>query len=89
MSAKETKKEDKKLHVEVVRQMLTLSTSGFGLVAALAWNNVIQEFVNKYVKKWLPDGSGIISLLIYAIIVTLLAVFVTLQLSRLSQRLQK
>lgn len=81
-------KEEKKLHVEVVRQMVTLSTSGFGLVAALAWNSVIQELVNDYVKKWLPQGSGIISLLIYAVIITLLAVAVTLQLSKLLQHLE-
>ena len=78
----------KKLHIEVVRQMVTLSTSGFGLVAALSWNNVIQEFVNDYIKKWLPNGSGLISLLIYAIIITALAVFVTLQLSKLLKRLE-
>lgn len=89
MPEKKDKKENKKLHVEVVKQMLTLSTSAFGLVAALAWNSVIQEFVNSYVKKWLPNGSGLISLLIYAVIITLLAVFVTLQLSRFSDRLQK
>jgi hypothetical protein len=68
--------------------MLALATSGFGLVAALAWNSLIQEFVNSYVKKWLPSGSGIISLLIYAVIVTVLAVFITYQLSKLSERLQ-
>ncbi len=80
--------EDKKLHIEIVRQMLTLATSGFGLVAALAWNSVIQEFVNTYVKTWLPNGSGIISLLLYAIIITALAVFITLQLSKLLKRLE-
>jgi len=89
MAKKETKSEKKKLQVEIVKQMLTLSTSAFGLVAALAWNSLIQEFVNSYVKKWLPSGSGIISLLIYAVIVTLLAVFVTLQLSRISEKLQE
>ncbi len=80
------KKEDKKLHIEVVRQMLALATSGFGLVAALAWNSVIQEFVNTYLKKILPAGSGIWSLLIYAVIVTILAVAVTLQLSKILDR---
>ncbi len=89
MAKKTQSKEEKKLHIEVIRQMVTFSTSGFGLVAALAWNNFIQELVNNYVKKWLPGNSGLISLLIYALIVTFLAVFVTLQLSRLSQRLQK
>jgi Na+/melibiose symporter-like transporter len=86
---KTKKRENKKLHVEIVKQMVTLSTSGFGLVAALAWNSVIQEFVNTYVKKWLPANSGIISLLIYALIITALAVVVTIQLSKLSEKLQK
>lgn len=89
MAEKEETKEEKRLHVEVIRQMVTLSTSGFGLVAALAWNSLIQEVVNSYVKKWLPGNSGIISLLIYALVVTVLAVFITLQLSRLSRRLQE
>lgn len=80
--------EEKALHIEVVDKMLTLATSGFGLVAALAWNGLIQEFVNSYVKKFLPEGSGIISLLVYAIIVTVLAVVVTIQLSRLLKRLK-
>jgi TRAP-type C4-dicarboxylate transport system permease small subunit len=73
----------KPLHIEVVRQMLALATSGFGFVAALAWNNVIQEFVNTYVKKFLPQGSGFMSLLIYALIVTVFAVTVTFQISKL------
>lgn len=79
---------NKKLHVEVVRQMIALATSGFGLVAALAWNNVIQEFVNDYVKKVLPQGSGMLSLLIYAVIITLLAVMITYQLSKILDRLE-
>lgn len=89
MTAKTSKATKKKLHVEAVKQMVTLSTSGFGLVAALAWNSVIQEFVNSYIKKWLPEGSGVISLFIYAIIITILAVTVTLQLSRFSEKLQE
>jgi sorbitol-specific phosphotransferase system component IIBC len=87
-NSRKEKTADKKLHIELVKQMLALATSGFGLVAALAWNSLIQEFVNSYVKKWLPSGSGIISLLIYAVIVTVLAVFITYQLSKLSERLQ-
>ena len=83
------KEEPKRLTVAVVKQMLTLATSGFGLVAALAWNSVIQEVVNDYVKKFLPNGSGIISLFLYAIVVTVLAVMVTLQLSEVLQRLEK
>lgn len=75
------------MQIEIVRQMLTLSSAGFGLVAALAWNSLIQAFVNDYVKVWLPN-SGITSLLIYAVLITMLAVFVTYQLSKLLERLE-
>lgn len=79
---------DKKLHVELIRQMLTLATAGFGLVSALAWNSLIQEFVNMYIKKWIP-GSGLISLLIYALLITVIAVFITYELSRILQRVEE
>ncbi len=84
----ETAKE-RSLHVELIRQMITLSSSGFGLVAALAWNNVIKEFVDNYINKWIPQGGSLISLFIYALIVTSLAVFVTYQLSKLLKRVDK
>lgn len=86
--AVKTQKENrqKRLHIEVVRQMVTLATSGFGLVAALAWNSFIQEIVNGYVKKFLPEGSGILSLFLYASIVTALAVIVTMQLSNVLEK---
>ncbi len=80
--------ERKKLHVEIVKQMLTLATAGFGLVAALAWNSLIQAFVQNYIKVWLPDFGELASLAIYAVIVTALAVVITLQLSRLLSRLE-
>jgi hypothetical protein len=85
---KEEPKPKKHITTELVSQMLTLATSGFGLVAALAWNSLVQSFVADYIAKWLPRGSGIISLLIYALVVTTLAVFVTFELSRLKDRLQ-
>lgn len=79
----------KQLPVAVLKQILQLATSGFGLVAALAWNNVIQEFVNTQVKPFLPSGSGLLSLALYAIVVTVLAVFVTLNLTNLIEKLEK
>lgn len=87
--AEQTKQEKQKLHVEVVRQMVALSTSGFGLVAALAWNNLVQAFVKDYIEAFLPKGSGIKSMFIYAMIITLLAVLVTYQLSKLLKRLEE
>ena len=80
-------KNHKDLPVSIVKQMLALATSGFGLVAALAWNNVIPALVHHYIKPYVSKGSGIISLIIYAIVITALAVFITLQLTRLEQTL--
>ena len=73
----------------MLKQMLTLATSGFGLVAALAWNNVIQEFVTTSIKPYLAKGSGLTSLLIYAVVVTVLAVTLTYQLSKILERLER
>lgn len=86
--AKLETKENAKLTIEIVRQMLTLATAGFGLVAALAWNSLIQAFVEDYIKIWLPSGGKLTSLVIYALVVTALAVFVTYQLSKILRRLE-
>ena len=67
--------------------MLTLATSGFGLVAALAWNEVIKEAVQTYIKPYFAGVSGLISLLIYAVIVTSLAVIVTYQLTKINEKI--
>ncbi|MBI3954433.1 hypothetical protein HY333_00135 [Candidatus Collierbacteria bacterium] len=78
----------KQLPQAVAKQMLSLATSGLGLVAALAWNEVVKETVNQYIKPYFDSGSGLISLLIYATIVTALAVTVTIQLTRIVKRLE-
>lgn len=75
-----------KIHKEVTKEVLKLSTSSFGLVAALAWNELIKEIVEVYIKPIVGGASGIISLLIYAVIVTTLAVIVTINLSRLTNK---
>lgn len=87
--AKATKvKEERAFHIELVTQMLTLATSGFGLVAALAWNETIQQLVKEFIEPRIP-GSGLISKLIYALLITVLAVFITYQLSRLAAHWQQ
>ncbi len=81
------KKSDKErsLHRELLQQLVVLSTSSFGLVAALAWNETIQEVVKQYIEPRIP-GSGILSRLIYALLITILAVLITYQLSRLASK---
>lgn len=68
-----------------VGELVNLSTSGFGLVAALAWNELIKEVVEEYIKPIAGESSGILSLLIYAVIITILAVTVTYYLSKLQK----
>jgi len=75
-------KEADKLRHEFTERTLKLVTSGFGLVSALAWNEVIKETVNVYIKPFFGKGSGLISLTIYALIVTGLVVFISYQLSK-------
>ena len=78
--------EERKFHHELIGQLVTLSTSGFGLVAALAWNETIQTFVKEFILARFPSQFGILSQLIYAIIITILAVLITYQLSKLASK---
>ena len=83
------KQEEKKFHLEVIKQTIALSTAGFALAAALAWNSLIQEFINTYFRKFIPGDGKMISMLLYAVLVTVLAVSVTLYLSKLANRIEK
>lgn len=80
-------KQEENLHEALVSQMLQLATSGFGLVAALAWNSAIQTAIDDYVKPLLGGGSTLTSQIIYALVITILAVTITYQLTKLSRRL--
>ena len=56
----------------------SLLTVAFGLIAALAWNDAIKAIIATV----LPKGSGITGLLIYAILITIIAVVVTILIAR-------
>jgi hypothetical protein len=60
-------------------------TNAFGLVAALAWNDVIRNGINKYISA----GSGLMSEFIYALVVTVFLVFMTIQLGRFAALLKE
>ena len=66
----------------VKEKMITLILAGFGLVAALAWNDAIQTLFNSL----LPKGSGLIGKFVYAVIVTFIVVIISLQLKRISEK---
>ena len=63
-----------KFKVLFLETTAALITSAFGLVAALAWNEAIKTAVGL----WLEGGDEVIGLVIYALIVTVIAVIATL-----------
>ncbi|MBU0578377.1 hypothetical protein KKE34_02755 [Patescibacteria group bacterium] len=89
MAKIETPSNSKDLPVAVIKNVISLATSGFGLVVALAWNEVIKKTVEEYIDPWLGKSGGIVSMLIYAIVITLLAVFVTMQLAQLQRKFEE
>lgn len=81
---KRAKKELKGFQKHLSNRSLKFLTTALALVAALAWNEAIKETVNVYVKPYLGEESGVTSLFIYAILITLLVVFITYNLDRFS-----
>jgi hypothetical protein len=65
-----------------LQTMISLASAAFGVVAALAWNSAITALV----KQVFGTGAQIVSLFIYAIIVTVLAVIVMVNLAKLAER---
>jgi CobQ-like glutamine amidotransferase family enzyme len=59
------------------------------LVAALAWNELVKETIETYLKPYLPQNSKVASLLVYAVLVTVLAVVITLQLTKIQSALEQ
>jgi hypothetical protein len=62
--------------------MISLATVAFGLIAAGAWNKFITDFIAIFLK----PGSGIWAELIYAIIITIVAILVVQNLGKLAER---
>ncbi len=67
---------------EMLKTMSVLMTTAFAFVAGAAWNGAIQAIIEEF----LPKGDAVWSLLIYAIIVTIIAVIATLGIGRLIAR---
>lgn len=71
----------KETNKQVISQSAGFISSAFVLVAGLAWNDLIKDLISTY----LPTGSGLVSRLIYALAVTLIAVIITMRLNKLSE----
>lgn len=86
LAIKDLPKRGVKLVKETTNHMfektLLLATSAFGLVAALAWNDAIQSIFKYY----FGEQSGIIAKLLYALIVTVIVVVITVWLGKLERK---
>lgn len=67
----------------IMETMLTLITTAFAFVAGLAWNEAIQKFIEEFY----TAGGAVTGLLIYAVIVTIVAVVVTVLLARIAGKM--
>lgn len=69
---------------EVMERTLQLATAAFGLVAALAWNDAIQTLFTEI----FGAAADVTAKFVYAILVTILVVFITIRLARMESRYQ-
>jgi amino acid permease len=65
-----------------LQTMISLASAAFGVVAALAWNSAITALV----KQIFGTGGQIVSLFLYAILITIVAVIVMVNLGQLAER---
>lgn len=65
-----------------LQTMISLASAAFGVVAALAWNSAITALVRQI----FGSGAQVISLFLYAIIITVIAVIVMVNLGRVAER---
>ena len=72
--------------VQLLETFASLITAAFGLVAALAWNDAIKAVIAEVFK---GSTGEIYSMLVYAVIVTIIAVIMTLLISRSLSKAKK
>jgi len=67
---------------EIIEKFAALITAAFGLIAVLAWNGAIKSIFEKYYS----SGEGVCAMIVYAVVVTILAVVATIWIGRISER---
>ena len=70
------------MKVEVLDKIAALLAAAFGLVAALAWNGAIRAIFERV----FGSADNITAMLVYAIIVTVIAVLVIIWIARAVKR---
>ena len=67
---------------DVIEKLAALITAAFGLVAALAWNDAIQEIF----KRVFGEASSIPAMMGYATLVTVIAIIATIWIGKVAAR---
>ena len=67
---------------EIVEKLATLVTAAFGLVAALAWNDTVKVVF----KKFFGTPDGIVAMLSYAVVVTVIAIVATIWIGKVAEK---
>ena len=67
----------------IMETILGLITTAFAFVAGLAWNDAIQKLIESVI----GTGDAIPSLFIYAIVVTIVAVVITVLVARIAGKM--
>jgi small-conductance mechanosensitive channel len=67
---------------EVIEKVAALITAAFGLIAALAWNTAIQEIFRIV----FGEQSGVLAMIFYAVVVTIIAVVVTIWIGGVAEK---
>ena len=67
----------------VLDKFAELITFALGLVAALAWNEAIQQLFTQLLSE---AGGALAAKFVYAVIVTLIVIFATIAVSRAAER---
>lgn len=69
----------------MLKQMSTLMVTAFGLVAALAWNDAVQALFTRI----FGTASGVAAKFVYATLVTIIIVFVSMRVTSMTSKLEK
>lgn len=80
------KKEAERVRTQALEKMITLLTGGFGLVAALAWNDAVKKL---FAELFGEERSSLIAQLGYAVAVTIIVVILSINLSRLTKKKER
>lgn len=83
MVLKRIKEEQKKLRTEIKEKTIGYMLAAFGLVAGLAWNEAIKALINVFFP---TPGNDVIIKFVYAIVVTIIIVIVTVYLVKLIEK---